>query len=90
MPPDRGRASRACTACRKIKTRCYESDVTGRPCLRCERLGQACSLDAVRNDGAHRGSISADNRGSGSHEDRLVLYRCVVSLTADPIKIEPS
>ncbi|KAL6712009.1 hypothetical protein ACN47E_003052 [Coniothyrium glycines] len=44
MPPDRGRASRACAACRKQKTRCYET-ANGRACLRCDRLGQSCSLD---------------------------------------------
>ncbi|KAL3474626.1 hypothetical protein BJX99DRAFT_271582 [Aspergillus californicus] len=43
MPPDRGRASKACNSCRKQKTRCYES-VTGGPCLRCERLRQSCSF----------------------------------------------
>ncbi|KAH7408203.1 hypothetical protein DE146DRAFT_364745 [Phaeosphaeria sp. MPI-PUGE-AT-0046c] len=43
MPPERGRASQACIACRKQKTRCYETS-DGRACLRCERLGQACSL----------------------------------------------
>ncbi|KAF2831243.1 hypothetical protein CC86DRAFT_136873 [Ophiobolus disseminans] len=43
MPPDRGRASQACAACRKQKTRCYET-ATGRACLRCERLGQHCTL----------------------------------------------
>ncbi|KAL3487335.1 hypothetical protein BJX62DRAFT_246123 [Aspergillus germanicus] len=44
MPPDRGRASRACASCRKQKTRCYESGVAGGPCLRCERLRQRCSF----------------------------------------------
>lgn len=42
-------------------------------------MGQACSLDAVRNDGAHRGSILTDNRGSGSHEDRLSRLEQTVS-----------
>ncbi|OKP13433.1 hypothetical protein PENSUB_624 [Penicillium subrubescens] len=44
MPPDRGRASRACASCRKQKTRCYEPGTPGRACLRCERLQQKCSL----------------------------------------------
>ncbi|KAJ6088436.1 hypothetical protein N7486_009697 [Penicillium sp. IBT 16267x] len=44
MPPDRGRASRACVSCRKQKTRCYEPSVPGKACLRCERLRQKCSL----------------------------------------------
>ncbi|KAL5341343.1 hypothetical protein BJX70DRAFT_66262 [Aspergillus crustosus] len=44
MPPDRGRASRACTSCRKQKTRCYESGLPGAPCLRCEGLNQRCSF----------------------------------------------
>ncbi|CAI6332092.1 unnamed protein product [Periconia digitata] len=47
MPPerilDRGRASKACSACRKQKTRCYDG-VSGKSCLRCERLGNECSL----------------------------------------------
>ncbi|KAB8235743.1 uncharacterized protein BDW43DRAFT_318142 [Aspergillus alliaceus] len=52
MPPDRGRASRACASCRKQKTRCYESGTGGRPCLRCERLQQRCSFEQsfVRDD----------------------------------------
>ncbi|KAJ5375542.1 hypothetical protein N7517_007548 [Penicillium concentricum] len=44
MPPDRGRASRACTSCRKQKTRCYEAGIPGRACMRCDRLHQSCSL----------------------------------------------
>ncbi|KAL4940646.1 hypothetical protein BDV06DRAFT_17812 [Aspergillus oleicola] len=52
MPPDRGRASRACTSCRKQKTRCYESGLPGTSCLRCERLRQRCSFlqDVVNED----------------------------------------
>ncbi|OAG08726.1 uncharacterized protein CC84DRAFT_1194815 [Paraphaeosphaeria sporulosa] len=45
MPVDRGRASKACAACRKQKTRCYET-TAGRACLRCDRIGQECSLTA--------------------------------------------
>ncbi|PWY72150.1 hypothetical protein BO94DRAFT_501231 [Aspergillus sclerotioniger CBS 115572] len=44
MPPDRGRASRACIACRKQKTRCYEAGNPNGACLRCERLRRKCSL----------------------------------------------
>ncbi|KAL4910995.1 hypothetical protein BDW74DRAFT_172449 [Aspergillus multicolor] len=44
MPPDRGRASKACASCRKQKTRCYESSRPRGPCLRCERLNQRCSF----------------------------------------------
>ncbi|KAJ5972852.1 uncharacterized protein N7479_002770 [Penicillium vulpinum] len=44
MPPDRGRASRACASCRKQKTRCYEAGIPGRACMRCDRLHQSCSL----------------------------------------------
>jgi hypothetical protein len=54
MPPDRGRASRACVSCRKQKTRCYEPSVLGKACLRCERLRQKCSLTEAsgqRDDG---------------------------------------
>lgn len=54
MPPDRGRASQACTACRKQKTRCYTSANHRGACLRCERIQETCSLnvsvgDSVRN-----------------------------------------
>ncbi|KAJ5248896.1 hypothetical protein N7468_000347 [Penicillium chermesinum] len=44
MPPHRGRASRACASCRRQKTRCYEPGIPGKPCLRCDRLQQKCSL----------------------------------------------
>ncbi|RAL04664.1 uncharacterized protein BO80DRAFT_461731 [Aspergillus ibericus CBS 121593] len=44
MPPDRGRASRACTSCRKQKTRCYEAGTRDGACLRCERLQRKCSF----------------------------------------------
>ncbi|CEN61865.1 hypothetical protein ASPCAL08513 [Aspergillus calidoustus] len=66
MPPDRGRASRACASCRKQKTRCYESGVTGGPCLRCERLRQRCSFtqDALED---HPTSDSS----TGSRLERL-------------------
>jgi hypothetical protein len=77
MPPDRGRASKACTACRKIKTRCYESDVNGKGCLRCERLGVGCSLDV----GSERRQ-NADLRqreGDGSSDDRLSRLERTVS-----------
>ncbi|KAL2815611.1 hypothetical protein BDW59DRAFT_166758 [Aspergillus cavernicola] len=52
MPPDRGRASKACASCRKQKTRCYESGQAGGPCLRCERLRQRCSFaqDALEEE----------------------------------------
>ncbi|OQE21752.1 hypothetical protein PENSTE_c011G06865 [Penicillium steckii] len=50
MPPDRGRASRACASCRKQKTRCYEPGLPGKACLRCERLRQNCSLVESERD----------------------------------------
>lgn len=49
MPPDRGRASKACSACRKQKTRCYASEKGHAACLRCETLGHQCSLVDVTN-----------------------------------------
>src|SRR5690349_4453531 len=54
MPPERGRASQACTACRKQKTRCYTSANHRGACLRCERIQEPCSLtvsaeESVRN-----------------------------------------
>ncbi|KIW02086.1 hypothetical protein, variant [Verruconis gallopava] len=44
MPPDRGRAGRACVACRKQKTRCYAGERPGASCLRCNTLRQSCSF----------------------------------------------
>lgn len=63
MPPDRGRASRACESCRKQKTRCYESGVSGRPCFRCERLRQRCSFVQTPPQPAlgSPGGVSFDN-----------------------------
>jgi Fungal Zn(2)-Cys(6) binuclear cluster domain len=69
MPPDRGRASKACAACRKIKTRCYESNINGKACLRCERLRVPCSLDVGSN--YHQ---NAADGAEGPSDDRLVFY----------------
>ena len=49
MPHDKGRASRACDSCRKLKTRCYESRAADSSCLRCERLEISCSLAKLRS-----------------------------------------
>ncbi|TVY85310.1 putative transcriptional regulatory protein [Lachnellula suecica] len=72
MPPDRGRASRACATCRKIKTRCYEPENPARGCLRCDRLEQPCSLsvNAVQRDLVESGHLGAATIGS-SQDDRL-------------------
>ncbi|KAL4966303.1 uncharacterized protein BDV14DRAFT_208290 [Aspergillus stella-maris] len=61
MPPDRGRASKACTSCRKQKTRCYESGLPGTSCLRCERLRQRCSLSQNVADEQPNSSDSSTN-----------------------------
>lgn len=63
MPPDRGRASRACESCRKQKTRCYESGMPGRPCFRCERLRQRCSFVQTPPQPAlgSAGGVNSDN-----------------------------
>jgi hypothetical protein len=86
MPPDRGRASRACTACRKIKTRCYESDLGGRPCLRCDRLGQPCSLATrpVEGDDGRQAVNLSIHGGSSLSDDRYgfgLLFGESVTLT---------
>ena len=62
MPPDRGRASRACTSCRKQKTRCYEPGIPGRACLRCDRLRQSCSL--MRIDASDEESLPPAQTGT--------------------------
>jgi len=70
MPPDRGRASKACATCRKQKTRCYETSI-GRACLRCDRLGQECSLSSAtpsfRQSAAY--SRPSDCEGAKSHDN---------------------
>lgn len=73
MPPDRGRASQACTACRKQKTRCYESgNVEG--CLRCQRLELQCSLS-----GSSGGITVQDvNGASASYGERLARLERIV------------
>jgi hypothetical protein len=50
MPPDRGRAGKACVACRKQKTRCYAGERVGGPCLRCSTLRQTCSFTTERQE----------------------------------------
>ncbi|KAF1982712.1 hypothetical protein K402DRAFT_188614 [Aulographum hederae CBS 113979] len=47
MPPERGRAAKACAACRKQKIRCYEPIHAGASCLRCQRLRLQCSLEEL-------------------------------------------
>ena len=88
MPPDRGRASKACTSCRKIKTRCYESDIVGKPCLRCDRLQQPCSLD-VRPVGSsehrHSGSYRDENRSFSDDRYAHINHK---RICADPVKVE--
>lgn len=61
MPPLRtDRASKACTTCRRQKTRCYQSDTGLAACLRCQTLKQSCSLELqnevrIPGDGSHLG-----------------------------------
>lgn len=51
MPPLRtDRASKACTTCRRQKTRCYQSENGLGACLRCQTLKQSCSLDIQNGD----------------------------------------
>ncbi|CAG8018764.1 unnamed protein product [Penicillium salamii] len=69
MPPDRGRASRACTSCRKQKTRCYEPGIPGRACLRCDRLRQSCSL--MRIDMSDEESVAPAQTGTDVRLERL-------------------
>ncbi|KAF2109470.1 hypothetical protein BDV96DRAFT_237091 [Lophiotrema nucula] len=84
MPADRGRASKACAACRKQKTRCYETSI-GRPCLRCDRLGQSCSLSFEHASASTEGGGGDTWAGNGrDHEidDRFAyLERTVATLS---------
>ncbi|KAF1932192.1 uncharacterized protein M421DRAFT_286202 [Didymella exigua CBS 183.55] len=68
MPLDRGRASRACTACRKQKTRCYES-ARDLACLRCKHIGQWCSLELDSTASAVRHDHQLSNADVTQHQD---------------------
>ncbi|KAE8449049.1 hypothetical protein EG329_008637 [Mollisiaceae sp. DMI_Dod_QoI] len=87
MPPDRGRASKACNTCRKIKTRCYESGIAGKPCLRCERLRQTCSLEVLSftDTEGHQNNAAHPSEGNSSHDDRLNRLEQTVSALVDKI-----
>lgn len=51
MPPLRtDRVSKACTTCRRQKTRCYRSENGLGTCLRCKTLKQRCSLEPSYNE----------------------------------------
>lgn len=88
MPPDRGRASRACSACRKQKTRCYES-ARGSACLRCERIGQHCSLEVdIGAFIAHQEGQLSDANATQNHDG--ARYMTTVSFAADLLTKEGS
>ncbi|KAF8855187.1 hypothetical protein BDZ45DRAFT_805164 [Acephala macrosclerotiorum] len=89
MPPDRGRASKACVTCRKIKTRCYESDAIGRPCLRCERLRQTCSLEVVSLEDRQDLGASHRQEGEGSHDERISRLEQTVSALVEKLGERP-
>ncbi|KUJ13796.1 uncharacterized protein LY89DRAFT_650813, partial [Mollisia scopiformis] len=80
MPPERGRASKACNTCRKIKTRCYESNVAGKSCLRCERLQQPCSLEVLSFASAENVQGHPQSaEGSSSQDERIRRLEQTVS-----------
>jgi Fungal Zn(2)-Cys(6) binuclear cluster domain len=66
MPPNRGRASKACVTCRKQKTRCYANETSNFSCLRCDTLGLDCSLN-ITDDNASP-SRSRPGNASGTDE----------------------
>lgn len=82
MPPERGRASQACSACRKQKTRCYASASGG--CLRCERIREPCSLDVPTTPGRNGEPEHRYNQDVSVNGDRyLVLfhqYACEINI----------
>ncbi|KAL2870883.1 Zn(II)2Cys6 transcription factor [Aspergillus lucknowensis] len=84
MPPDRGRASKACTSCRKQKTRCYESGISGGPCLRCERLRQSCSF---AQDALEEQAESESTTGSRLERLEKVVAHLLDRLGEDPSQI---
>ncbi|KAK4143195.1 uncharacterized protein C8A04DRAFT_29219 [Dichotomopilus funicola] len=79
MPPLRtDRASKACTTCRRQKTRCYRSESGPGTCLRCQTLKQPCSLelqdeDAVTIQGPASGHDPAHDPAIYQRLDRLEL-----------------
>lgn len=75
MPPNRdgGRASKACSSCRKQKTRCYDSQ-SGGACLRCQTLKLSCSLQVSVTSQARRNyerrSPSLDQAATQGHHEK--------------------
>ena len=93
MPPVRpGRASKACTACRRQKTRCYDSENSRGACLRCETLKQPCSLEEYLTRQREHGSallqtqhqIGSQNSSTNERIARLeaTVNRLLVRLDA--------
>ena len=71
MPPLRSsRVSKACTLCRKQKTRCYPSNSDDETCLRCETLAQTCSLARIDPVPSlnHRSTTTIIDSASASRE----------------------
>jgi hypothetical protein len=79
MPPERvtpGRASKACTACRRAKTRCYASEKRTTSCLRCETLGHQCSLaTATARHDSERGGTSSDGTSNATDARYVTTLR---------------
>lgn len=81
MPPDRGRAGKACQACRKQKTRCYAGEKPGGACLRCTTLRTACSFTAEAADESHPFNTPTAANGAGTATDqRLERLESAVTL----------
>lgn len=88
MPPLRSsRVSKACTLCRKQKTRCYPCNGDDETCLRCETLAQTCSLSGPSTV---RQQTTSTSIAPGSHiklDSNLINERCAISNSQQVLRL---
>jgi hypothetical protein len=94
MPPLRSsRVSKACTLCRRQKTRCYPSTTDDETCLRCETLAQTCSLSGPSSGRRQTTSISVavgsnEHINSDAINDRSVIPNFQACSSIDSCRFE--
>ncbi|KAH9214558.1 hypothetical protein DL95DRAFT_365708 [Leptodontidium sp. 2 PMI_412] len=90
MPPDRGRASKACTVCRKQKTRCYESGRPGdssRLERTVERLAERLGDDPLNTAENHVPNSSAANV---RNDDGFTVFQYQSSIVPGDVNVDMS
>lgn len=78
LPPDakRGRKSRACDVCCRLKVSCDSKS----PCTRCASRGSFCTYDRLCTNPLHRGAVSVSQHVSASTRNQKslqFLHDCV-------------